>query len=110
MKQENLTRIIWLLILVGPSIFFIRAIMLWAAGGDCLIHIAPETGWFALGVEFIVGGFTTVSCIYCIYRKVPFFKEGSDRQLILGIIILIVATISFTIHLIRFGIYLELCV
>ena len=110
MNPKQKMQLFWLLVLVGPSIFFIRAIMLWAAGGDCLIFLAPTTGWFVLGVELFTGAFTTGGSIYCICRKVPFIKDATNAQIILGLMILITATISFTLHFIRFAIYLELCV
>ncbi|MFX1325744.1 MAG: flavodoxin family protein [Promethearchaeota archaeon] len=101
----------WLLIGGGPIFFFIRALFLASAGGDCFGSINPVGSWVLLVLEIVISGFTGIFGI----GGLIVLKRGKNQNIIqekwkLKRIILLTGVISYTVHFIRVVIWIILCV
>jgi hypothetical protein len=111
MIKRNLNFLKWVLIGGGPIFFFIRALGLASTGGDCFGRINPGFSWFLLLLEIIISGITGVSAIISlILLKLSRERIVISRHFSLKKIILITGVSAYSIHFIRVGIWIVLCV
>jgi flavodoxin len=101
----------WILIGGGPIFFFIRALNLASTGGDCFGTIIPGVSWFLLLLEIIISGLTGVFAILAL----NLLKLRREKGVTLGRfnikkLILFTGVSSYSIHFIRVGIWITLCV
>ncbi|NHJ22859.1 MAG: FprA family A-type flavoprotein [Candidatus Lokiarchaeota archaeon] len=101
----------WILIGGGPIFFFSRALNLASTGGGCLGTIIPGFSWFLLVLELTISGLSGVFAILAL----TLLKLKRDRGVTLGRfnlkrLILFTGVSSYSIHFIRVGIWITLCV
>jgi hypothetical protein len=101
----------WILIGGGPIFFFIRAIYLGSTGGDCFGTINPGFSWFLLFLEIFVSGTTGVSALL----GLALLKLSKENVVVSGKVslknlILFTGVSSYSIHFVRVGIWIGLCV
>ncbi|MHA2429940.1 MAG: hypothetical protein ACXACC_02790 [Promethearchaeota archaeon] len=103
-------RLQWLLLGGGPLFFFIRAITLISAGGDCLSSLNPFFSWFMLLSELVISGITGIVSLI-LWIKGPNFSQTSKlRKPFSRKIVLFAAVTTYIIHLIRASLYILICV
>lgn len=101
----------WILIGGGPIFFFIRALNLASTGGDCFGTINPGFSWFLLQLEIIISGITGISAILTlVLMKLRRESEVTVGRFNLKRLILFTGVSSYSIHFIRVGIWITLCV
>jgi len=113
-KTENIllrwNRLQWLLLGGGPLFFFIRAITLISAGGDCLSALNPFFSWFMLLLELVISGITGIISLI-LWIKGPYISQRFKlRKLFSRKIVLFAVFTTYIIHLIRASLYLLICV
>ncbi len=113
-KMENVllrwNRLQWLLLGGGPLFFFIRAITLISAGGDCLSALNPFFSWFMLLLELVISGLTSIVSLI-LWIKGPYLGQTFKlRKLFSRKVVFFSVVTTYIIHLIRASLYILICV
>ncbi|MFX0140517.1 MAG: flavodoxin domain-containing protein [Candidatus Hodarchaeota archaeon] len=113
-RTENIllrwNRLQWLLLGGGPLFFFIRAITLISAGGDCLIALNPFISWFMLLLELVISGITGIVNLI-IWIKGPHLSRAFKlRRLFSRKVVYSSVVTTYIIHLFRASLYILICV
>ena len=103
-------RLQWLLLGGGPLFFFIRAITLISAGGDCLSALNPFFSWFMLLLELVISGLTGIVSLILWIKGPNLSQKFKLRKIIPRKVVFFSVVITYIIHLIRASLYLLICV
>jgi len=103
-------RLQWLLLGGGPVFFFIRAITLISAGGDCLKVLNLFFSWFLLLLEFVIAGLTGIASLILWIKGSPLSQSFKLRKLFSRKVVLFSVFTTYIIHLIRASLYILICV
>ncbi|MFX0019613.1 MAG: flavodoxin domain-containing protein [Promethearchaeota archaeon] len=103
-------RLQWLLLGGGPIFFFIRAITLISAGGDCLSVLNPFFSWFMLLLELVISGITGIVSLILWIKGPNLSQKFKLRKIFSRKVVLSSVFMTYIVHLIRATLYILICV
>jgi len=106
-KSIQVKKIKWILLGCASFFFFIRGIHLISTGGGWIATVDQPFHWFLLFFEIFIAGFSILGCFYLLYREFHIENNKILRNPILIKTVILAIMLTFIVHFIRVGFWLQ---